>query len=175
MAELRLSNSDLICIIDDNLLEAFSKYKWQINHNGYVEGSRHSSFYKQFKTRRIHRIIYQLINNKTIPQNIEIDHVDRNPLNNVSSNLREATRSQNARNTRPREGGTCEYKGVRWCSRARVYIAEITIDNKKIFLGRFECSKQAALRWNEESLKYYGCFAYQNEIDKEGINESNIC
>jgi hypothetical protein len=44
----------------------------------------------------------------------EIDHADRDGLNNTSENLRPATRAQQNANTRPSRNSTSAYKGVCW-------------------------------------------------------------
>ena len=44
--------------------------------------------------------------------NISVDHIDRNPLNNLISNLRFSTHTEQNLNSGPSRNGTCIYKGV---------------------------------------------------------------
>jgi hypothetical protein len=46
---------------------------------------------------QLHRVIWEMFNGQ-IPENLEVDHEDRNTDNNLINNLRLATRSQNAFN-----------------------------------------------------------------------------
>jgi hypothetical protein len=66
----------------------------------------------------------------------EIDHRDRNPMNNRISNLRVATRSQNTHNTRA--------KGYTLCKATGKFRAAITVNRKIIQLGRHDTEEQAS-------------------------------
>jgi hypothetical protein len=84
----------------------------------------------------VHRIVYALHNRKDpFPQ--EIDHIDRNPLNNDPCNLRVASRSQNASNRGTQANNTSGIRGVTFCKRTRRWMAQIRKDGKNIFLGRY--------------------------------------
>lgn len=52
---------------------------------------------------RAHRVVY-LAEHGAIPKDLVIDHIDQNKQNNVLSNLRAATFSENAKNTHLRDG-----------------------------------------------------------------------
>ena len=92
----------------------------------------------------------------------DIDHKDRNPLNNQLSNLRAATRSQNCANSKKDLGATCEYRGVYFERRSGKYKAQINIDNKKRNLGRFRDPVQAAKKYDEVAFTAWGDFATLN-------------
>lgn len=66
-----------------------------------------------------------------------VDHIDRNTLNNKISNLRGASRSQNAINkSKPS-------LGVSWHKRTNKWQAYVTKDRKTKFLGYFNCFGEA--------------------------------
>lgn len=91
-----------------------------------------------------------------------IDHKDRNQLNNCIDNLREANLSQNGCN---RKGyGVSKYLGVS-LNRHGKWVAMITINKKKKYLGSFIDEKEAALKYNEWAIKIHGDFANPNIID----------
>lgn len=87
----------------------------------------------------------------------EVDHSDGNGLNNVRSNLREATRCQNCQNRRVSQSKKSKLpRGVYHCDRG--FTSFISVNKKKIYLGYF-LSKEDAIRAREEAeIKYYGEF-----------------
>ena len=109
---------------------------WQI----YVEG----------KTYRAHRLAF-LFMEGYFPEN-DIDHIDRNKINNKWNNLREVSTSCNVKNSNIRSDNTSGVKGV-WKNKKNKWIAEIKVP-KKIYLGSFDNLIDAVrARWNAE-VKY---------------------
>lgn len=94
MKEIKLTNSDLIAVVDDEDFERVSQYKWRCEkdhkHPAYfrVRGSVNS------KEVYLHRFILEL--QKTT---LVVDHIDRNTLNNQKSNLRLVTQRENLANS----------------------------------------------------------------------------
>ena len=73
-----------------------------------------------------------------------IDHIDRDKTNNILSNLREATNSQNQQNQRPkRASNKTGLLGVSYNVHARRYSAQIGVCGKKIHLGLFNTAQEA--------------------------------
>lgn len=106
----------------------------------------------------ISRIIF-LYHKGYLPKNV--DHEDRNRLNDKIGNLRDATTSQNQMNSSC-ERGKYKYKGVfyskgKWCAR-------IGLNKKQIYLGTFITNIDAALAYNNAAKKYFGQFANLNII-----------
>jgi len=96
---------------------------------------------------------------------IEIDHRDNNKSNNIYTNLRLATKSQNGSN-RPGRGKL--YKGVSHYKRNDTYQASITVNGKKISLGYFKTAEEARDAYLKGSEKYFGEFAYHTSQQKSG-------
>lgn len=86
-----------------------------------------------------------------------VDHIDLNPANNRIENLRIATESQNRANTRPR--ARCGFKGVTTNKHASGFVAQITVDGKNKYLGRFRTPEQAHAAYCEAARVAFGEFA----------------
>lgn len=92
------------------------------------------------------------------------DHIDRNALNNLESNLRPATASENSRNTPIPRNNKTGYIGVSWNTRQGKYEACIKIGDKTKHLGFFT-NKEDAIRARLKAEKeYYGEFAPQQHL-----------
>jgi HNH endonuclease len=89
-----------------------------------------------------------------------VDHIDHNGLNNRRSNLREATKAQNAANERKRPGCSSRYKGVIW--QANRWAARIEVGDEKRYLGRFISEEAAARAYDAAAREGFGEFACLN-------------
>jgi hypothetical protein len=72
----------------------------------------------------------------------EVDHIDRNPLNNRVENLRWANRSMNCLNRRT--WGKCCYRGVSFNKRQHQYVAQISHQGVRVHLGTYDSPEEAA-------------------------------
>lgn len=89
----------------------------------------------------------------------QIDHINRNRADNRISNLREATCSQNLRNTKRRSNNTSGHKGVNWSKIAKKWQSTIRIDGKRQHLGYYHELEDASTAYQVAASKYYGKFA----------------
>jgi len=72
-----------------------------------------------------------------------IDHINRNPLDNRRSNLRFATRSLNAFNSKIRNDNKSGYRNISFDKSRNKWVARKQIGDKYKFLGRFETKNDA--------------------------------
>lgn len=95
---------------------------------------------------------------------VYVDHQNGLTWDNRKSNLRSATASQNARNTRPHRGSSSPYKGVHVVSRKSGprYRAIIQIDGKPRHLGTFKSETAAARAYDQMAREHFGEFAWVN-------------
>ena len=92
----------------------------------------------------------------------EIDHIDGNQSNDRLSNLRTATRAENACNQRKYCNNTTGYKGVQKLGTR--YRAKIRCGGKQVCLGRFSTLEEAASAYNDAALRLHGKFSCLNEM-----------
>lgn len=90
---------------------------------------------------------------------VEVDHENRDPLDNRWANLREATRSQNNFNVGLKRHNTSGIKGVSWDKSRLRWKAQISINSKHLCLGRFETKEAAAAAYQTAAQQHFGEFA----------------
>lgn len=107
-------------------------------------------------TTKMHRVILARVLNRPLLSSEDVDHWDNDPLNNKRSNLRLATRQQNASNRKMHTKNKAGLKGV---SRHKdKYQAQIQVNYKKIYLGVYNTPEEAYIAYCEASKKYHGEF-----------------
>lgn len=128
-------------IVDDSDFKELSKYSWCASDSG------NGKFYAQTKikgkTVLMHRLILQVYD-----RIIEVDHANHNTLDNRRCNLRKCSRSQNNRNKSPHKESSSKYLGVSLDKSRNKWKANIYLNNKCVFLGRFEQEEDAALAYD---------------------------
>ena len=105
-----------------------------------------------------HRVVFALNYNKD-PWPNEIDHIDGNSINNRPENLRIATRSENACNKARPQNNTSGRIGVTFCKRTQMWMAQIGLNGKNIFLGRYNKIENAMLAREQAEQKHHGVFS----------------
>jgi hypothetical protein len=134
-------------MVDDEDFDYLNQWKWCISKRGNTfyarRGVRKGGANKSI---RMHRQIMDAKNGQ------EIDHIDRNGLNNTKENLRFVTRSQNIRNTCLRKDNTSGCKGVSLRKKYSTWLSHIIIKNKLIHLGSFK-NKNDAIKIRLEAEK----------------------
>lgn len=84
-----------------------------------------------------------------------IDHIDHDPSNNRLSNLREATFNENMYNTRTRKDNPTGVKGVGRSANGTKWIANISYDGTRHYLGTFKTLKEAAKARKAAEIKHH--------------------
>lgn len=110
---------------------------------------KYYSVYVLGKVYKLHLLIF-LYHNGYFPEN-QVDHKDQNRENNRIENLREVSRSCNAKNSKVYKNSISGIKGVSWYSKYDKWVARMNIKNKSVTLGYFTDIKDAVLaRYNAE-------------------------
>lgn len=86
---------------------------------------------------------------------LEIDHKDRNGLNNQRLNLRSATDKQQKENQRTYKNNTSGYRGVCWEKGKSKWRAKIQHNGKLIHLGYFDTSKDASIIYEKKRKELF--------------------
>jgi hypothetical protein len=111
------------------------------------------------------RIVYYLATGID-PGVYEVDHIDQDSANNCITNLRLATRSQNASNMKRRPNNTTGFKGVSWHKARNLFRITISINQKAKHLAHHICPARLAYTYNQAAIKEQGEFAVLNVLPK---------
>lgn len=146
-----------VAIIDDEDYEKLIAYNWICNKQNYVRETKTNFL--------IHRMILNLPKN-----NLQVDHIDRNPLNNQKSNLRICNPQNNKRNQTKYKGEfSSQYKGVSWKEQCKSWVAHITT-NKTEYIGMFNNEVDAAHAYDKQAIELFGDFKCLNFPDFDYSN-----
>jgi hypothetical protein len=136
-------------MVDAEDVEWAMRYRWSLTAQGYAtRGTKRAGKQRHFL---MHRELLGLDHG----DKRECDHRNLNRLDNRRSNLRVATRGQNAQNV-PARGGSSKYRGVSWDKERRKWVAWGN-QSRHIYLGRFdreEDAADAAARFRETHMPY---------------------
>ena len=144
--------------LDLNNNEVYSNYKKgylkkRINYKGYyeIELSKNN---KQ-KIFKLHRLIYEVYYG-TIPDKMQVDHIDNNRQNNNIENLRLVTNQQNSFNQKTAKnnlstGHKCIYK-TKW----NTYQVQIRKNNKVFYKKTFKTLEEAILNRDIQLKIHHG-------------------
>lgn len=153
-----------------NALVDTADYEWLMQWNWFAAWDKNTRQFRAARTdrtespKRTIKMARQILN---AAADKEVDHWNGNALDNRRQNLRECTPAQNIWNTGRRRDATTHFKGVsqtryptaRFCARWR---AQIKVNGKNIWLGRFNSEEEAARAYDEAAKKYHGEFARLN-------------
>ncbi len=107
------------------------------------------------KTYTAHRLAW-LYEYGYMPEN-DIDHINKNRADNRLINLREVSRQCNMRNTNNRKSNKSTIKGLHWSQGHNGYVVQISVNYKKIWIGKSSCLLEAAcLRLAAEQCLNWG-------------------
>jgi len=115
---------------------------WRSRFYGLPAGtSMTKNGYKQIRINKqtylVHRVVWALFY-KTWPA-AEVDHINRDKLDNRITNLRDATHSTNVRNrAKANSNNSLGLMGVRWHRSMRKYEARAVIEGKLLHIGFFD-------------------------------------
>jgi len=136
--------------------------KTRLKPNGYciVDINKNNRRY----TKHLHRLIAEaFIPN---PENKPfIDHIDNNKLNNNINNLRWVTNQENQQNQKLSTNNTSGIKGVYLNKKTNKWIAYVTIDGKKMYLGCFENIDDAKAARITKAQQVFGVYINSCELN----------
>jgi len=132
----------------------FSSRKWK---EGSIAGGRSSGrIYLDIDHKKYlaHRCAWIWVHG-SVPE-MEVDHVNRNPLDNRLANLRLATRSENSRNRGAQANNTLGVKGV--YPHQGKFRARVVVDGGKVLDKCFDTIEEASEAYNLAASEGHGEF-----------------
>ena len=148
-----------IAIVDNKDYAFLAQRSWCCGADGYVK-SEESLGSKDGKRKRRTLLMHREIIRPKI--GYEVDHINKDKLDNRRRNLRIATRSQNCMNRESFSGASSRYKGVSWHRTSQKWAARIKKDGKTKWLGTFKSERAAARAFDDHVSKMHGKFAVRN-------------
>ena len=157
MKKIKLCNSDKQTIVSDEDYSELLHHNWYLHPRGYVICYQRTARPVNKRAIFLHDFIMKP------SDGLQVDHKDRNPLNNQRSNLRLATQWQNHGNkNKPKGKHSSQYKGVSFDKSSGKWYALICCQRKQYNLGRYDDEQKAARAYDAKARELFGEFALTN-------------
>lgn len=151
----------LFAIVDEEDCEIVSRYRWrakQINGHYYAYTTVVHASGKRADL-PMHRLLTDA------PSGVDVDHEDGDGLNNMRTNIRHASKSQNRINAGKNRNSDCPYKGVHWSKAKGAWRAMIQYNKRDILVGTTDDPVWAAHLYDAACIYLFGEFAKPNFPD----------
>lgn len=142
-----------VAVVDDVDFEGLSQFKWQALEDKHL--------WYAVRTIRVGKKRTSLLMHRAIigcDREMQVDHRDRNGLNNLRNNLRVSTGSQNCGNARRKKNNKSGLKGVNARPNGK-FRARIWIDGANRSLGDFDSADEAHAAYGIAAQEKYKEFA----------------
>lgn len=143
-----------VSLIDLEDVDTVLRYKWTIGSHGYVTSGAGKN----------QILLHRLLSN--VPQNVYVDHINRNKLDNRKLNFRFCTNQENNRNKDLYSHNSSGITGVTWNKERNKWQAQIVVNNKNINLGRFDDFENAVKARLDAEKIYFKDFI---PLNRDGI------
>jgi hypothetical protein len=153
MDRIVLNTGDLT-IVSDHHYNHLNQFKWYLDSSGYACRRR------DYVLIRMQNEIAERLS-MLLKDGEEVDHKDRNRLNNLDENLRPATYSQQMANRPKKDNCLLNSIGVRLTPQGR-YKAYSKHDGHQVHLGVFDTEEQAARKRDSYVKEFFKGFAVLN-------------
>ena len=129
--------------VDPMDIMTLANYSWYVTSRGYAA------------TRIDGKLVYMHRMLMNPPKGLQVDHKDRNKLNNCRNNLRIVTNQQNHFNRPLNSNNSSGVNGVYWNCECQKWCVQITINGKRIHGGLFNDILDATKKRKELEEIYY--------------------
>ena len=140
-------------LVDDEDRHLLSDRKWHKAPHGYclsylkILPDGHQIYVS------LHRMILEKVLGRVLTSKEQVDHINRNPLDNRRQNLRLATPSQNSQNVNARSNSRSGVRGAHWDCFRKKFVARVRHKGKRYYCGIFtdpvEAGKSSEKKRNE--------------------------
>ena len=141
--------------VDDQDYSYLYQWCWRLNSKGYA--IRSETMNGKEVVYCMHRIILGAGRGRYV------DHIDNDRLNNVRSNLRLCTQSENQANRRLHKNSSSGYKGV--TRHENYWNARIWVNGRCVHLGYHSDPHTASMIYDHAARRFYGVYAKLNHPD----------
>ena len=143
-------------IVDDDVYDELNKFNWSSD-------SKDSYVYRLERINGKQKKVYLHRYLMNPPEGKIVDHINRIKIDNRMENLRLATHSQNAVNSKSRR----KFKGVFFHNTMHKWWAYLHVNYTKIPLGYFDTAEEAAREYNRAAKEVFGEYVKLNEVQDE--------
>ena len=159
MKEIQLAKGG-VAMVDDADFPQLSRYRWYLHPAGYA--IRFEASNGSMRSYYMHRDV------TGAPSGHEVDHVNRDKLDNRRENLRLCSRSQNNVNVvRASYPNSTGFRGVFYIEARGQWCAQIWANGRHLKLGRWRSPEDAARAYDSAARELHGEFAVLNFPDGE--------
>lgn len=148
-------------LVNREYYAALRQFNWSMNYQGYVTRAARLPTNTSIS---LHRIIAHF-HYGGLPEGYQVDHIDRNPLNNTTANLRLVTPYINMMNREIKS--KCKLIGVGFLEKQNKWKSFIQRNHILYNLGKFDTAEEAGRARDKKALELYGTSVRLNFPEEE--------